>query len=95
MFSRLCHLYESDAIFDKFGVCWSGDDQNILTGGYNNYFRTFRRPNRSDTTFEANISLYNRRATADSSVIGRRTKSDINVDSMDFDKKIMHVVTLQ
>ncbi|OZC05804.1 WD domain, G-beta repeat protein [Onchocerca flexuosa] len=41
--SKLCTLYENDSIFDKFEVDWSGDDNHILTGSYNNFFRSFKR----------------------------------------------------
>ncbi|KOB71263.1 Serine/threonine-protein phosphatase 2A 55 kDa regulatory subunit B [Operophtera brumata] len=49
--SKLCSLYENDCIFDKFECCWSGDDQRLMTGSYNGFFRygtddtlqTFRR----------------------------------------------------
>ena len=30
----LCDLYESDSIFDKFEVAYSGDGNKILTGSY-------------------------------------------------------------
>jgi serine/threonine-protein phosphatase 2A regulatory subunit B len=67
--------------------------RNILTGSYQNFFHTFHRSTRSETIFEANIALYNNRrqlgaADADST-IGRRLRGDINVDSMNFDKKIL------
>lgn len=56
--SKLCTLYENDSIFDKFEVGWSGNDRHILTGSYNNFFRTFSRGS-SDTsaakTYEAHI----------------------------------------
>lgn len=37
--SKLCSLYENDCIFDKFECCWSGDDQRLMTGSYNGFFR--------------------------------------------------------
>lgn len=82
-------------ILDKFEVCWSGDDRNILTGSYHNYFHTFgRRTPPVETIFEANIALYNNRrqigADGDNKLIGRRLRNDINVDNMNFDRKILH-----
>ena len=28
--AKLCDLYESDCIFDKFEACWSGDDSYVM-----------------------------------------------------------------
>ena len=39
--SKLCDLYESDAIFDKFQCCLSRDGSRLATGSYGNQFRTF------------------------------------------------------
>lgn len=38
--SKLCSLYENDCIFDKFECCWNGTDSAIMTGSYNNFFRS-------------------------------------------------------
>jgi len=92
--SKLCSLYESDSIFDKFEVCWSGDDQKVLTGSYSNFFHTFDRTSSSESIFEANkFALYNNRRQIGpdgDKVIGRRQRSEINPDNMNFDEKIMH-----
>uniref|UniRef100_A0A915PX33 Serine/threonine-protein phosphatase 2A 55 kDa regulatory subunit B n=1 Tax=Setaria digitata TaxID=48799 RepID=A0A915PX33_9BILA len=55
--SKLCTLYENDSIFDKFEVDWSGDDNHILTGSYNNFFRSFKRGVEASVakTYEAHI----------------------------------------
>ncbi len=37
--SRLCELYESDAIFDKFDAAASGDGRRLATGTYSGLFR--------------------------------------------------------
>eukprot|EP01121_Diplochlamys_sp_Union-15-3_P018487 TRINITY_DN6726_c0_g4_i2.p1 TRINITY_DN6726_c0_g4~~TRINITY_DN6726_c0_g4_i2.p1 ORF type:complete len:481 (+),score=72.48 TRINITY_DN6726_c0_g4_i2:52-1494(+) len=34
--SKLCDLYESDSIFDKFECCWNQNSLQLLTGSYNN-----------------------------------------------------------
>ncbi|ACO65678.1 predicted protein [Micromonas commoda] len=39
--SKLCDLYESDSIFDKFQCCLSDDGSHLATGSYGNTFRTF------------------------------------------------------
>lgn len=51
--SKLCSLYENDCIFDKFECCWSGNDSQIMTGSYNNFFRVFDRTTKRDLTLEA------------------------------------------
>ncbi|KAM3722107.1 Serine/threonine-protein phosphatase 2A regulatory subunit [Dirofilaria immitis] len=55
--SKLCTLYENDSIFDKFEVDWSGDDNHILTGSYNNFFRSFKRGVEASVakTYEAHV----------------------------------------
>ncbi|KAI3386335.1 hypothetical protein SNEBB_006154 [Seison nebaliae] len=40
---RLCSLYENDCIFDKFELCSSPNDNFLLTGSYNNFFKTIDR----------------------------------------------------
>ncbi|CAB3361366.1 Hypothetical predicted protein [Cloeon dipterum] len=51
--AKLCSLYESDCIFDKFECCWNGNDTAIMTGSYNNFFRMFDRTTKRDLTLEA------------------------------------------
>ncbi|KAJ1475330.1 hypothetical protein T484DRAFT_1828860 [Baffinella frigidus] len=36
--SKLCDLYENDAIFDKFQCAFSNDAKWLMTGSYHNYF---------------------------------------------------------
>uniref|UniRef100_A0A1I8BN34 Serine/threonine-protein phosphatase 2A 55 kDa regulatory subunit B n=1 Tax=Meloidogyne hapla TaxID=6305 RepID=A0A1I8BN34_MELHA len=55
--SKLCTLYENDSIFDKFECCWSGDDRHVITGSYNNHFRTFKRNSHVESTYEASLEL--------------------------------------
>ncbi|XVE70943.1 hypothetical protein DITRI_Ditri10aG0110200 [Diplodiscus trichospermus] len=38
---KLCDLYESDSIFDKFECSLSGDGRQVATGSYSNLFRVF------------------------------------------------------
>eukprot|EP01126_Amoeba_proteus_P022116 TRINITY_DN2241_c0_g2_i9.p1 TRINITY_DN2241_c0_g2~~TRINITY_DN2241_c0_g2_i9.p1 ORF type:complete len:181 (-),score=40.11 TRINITY_DN2241_c0_g2_i9:146-688(-) len=35
---KLCDLYESDSIFDKFRCSWKGNSTQMLTGSYNGNF---------------------------------------------------------
>ena len=39
--SKLCEMFESDAIFDKFPLTSSSDGTTLLTGSYNNTFHLF------------------------------------------------------
>src|SRR5436190_24340367 len=38
---KLCDLYKSDCIFDKFECTFSGDGKHALTGSYNNNFMIY------------------------------------------------------
>lgn len=93
--SKLCTLYENDSIFDKFECCWSGDDSHIVTGSYNNFFRTFKRDTATDSTYEASLDLYKIQAMYRSKkntqgLIGRKRKEEIFTEHLDFSKKILH-----
>uniref|UniRef100_A0A915LM54 Serine/threonine-protein phosphatase 2A 55 kDa regulatory subunit B n=1 Tax=Meloidogyne javanica TaxID=6303 RepID=A0A915LM54_MELJA len=55
--SKLCTLYENDSIFDKFECSWSGDDRHVITGSYNNHFRTFKRNSHVESAYEASLEL--------------------------------------
>ncbi|XP_035672045.1 serine/threonine-protein phosphatase 2A 55 kDa regulatory subunit B beta isoform-like [Branchiostoma floridae] len=91
--SKLCSLYENDCIFDKFECAWNGTDSQIMTGSYNNFFRMFDRNTKRDLTLEASREntkpkciLKPRRVCTG----GKRKKDEISVDSLDFNKKILH-----
>ncbi|KAK6105237.1 Serine/threonine-protein phosphatase 2A regulatory subunit sur-6 [Brugia pahangi] len=106
--SKLCTLYENDSIFDKFEVDWSGDDNHILTGSYNNFFRSFKRGVEASVakTYEAHIEkshirLPTRRVLAAGAARVNKKRvlagtgetqadDDVNADSLDFTKKILH-----
>uniref|UniRef100_G3VJF7 Serine/threonine-protein phosphatase 2A 55 kDa regulatory subunit B n=3 Tax=Sarcophilus harrisii TaxID=9305 RepID=G3VJF7_SARHA len=91
--SKLCSLYENDCIFDKFECCWSGSDSALMTGSYNNFFRMFDRSMRRDVTLEASRESSKPRAILKPRKVctgGKRKKDEISVDSLDFNKKILH-----
>ncbi|XP_026323181.1 serine/threonine-protein phosphatase 2A 55 kDa regulatory subunit B delta isoform [Hyposmocoma kahamanoa] len=96
--SKLCSLYENDCIFDKFECCWSGDDQRLMTGSYNGFFRLFERgtggARRGELTLEASRDAAARprqplRARRVATT-AKRKKDEISVDCLDFNKKILH-----
>lgn len=66
---KLCDLYESDSIFDKFECCLSGDGLRVATGSYSNLFRVFGATpeNEEASTLEASKSPNNRRPVLPSS----------------------------
>jgi serine/threonine-protein phosphatase 2A regulatory subunit B len=97
--SKLCALYENDCIFDKFECVWSGNDRELMTGTYNNFFRIFDRESKTDITLEATREnmkpkqvLKPRKIASATTATGsaKRKKDDIAVDSLDFNKKILH-----
>jgi hypothetical protein len=119
---KLCDLYESDCIFDKFECTFSGDGRNALTGSYNNNFMIYPTAvgnpavagvsagggqeillQADKSAFKAKKSLAaakkaaaargasparGGRATPPPSALSRNA---IDVDSMDFNKKILHL----
>lgn len=71
----------------------------VMTGSYNNFFRMFNRDQRRDATLEASREhslplqlLKPRRVCAGGGGGGcsKRKKDEISVDSLDFNKKILH-----
>lgn len=119
---KLCDLYESDCIFDKFECTFSGDGRHALTGSYNNNFMIYPTnvglssgqvppPGQlTEILLQADKSAFKAkktlaaakkaaaargasparggRATPPPSVLSRNT---LDVDSMDFNKKILHL----
>lgn len=92
--SKLCSLYENDSIFDKFECAWKGDDTQIMTGSYNNFFRMFDRGgSKWESTFEAsreNVRPGQVLKPRKVCVTNKRKKDEISVDCLDFNKKILH-----
>ena len=91
--SKLCSLYENDCIFDKFECCWGNNDQAILTGSYNNFFRMFDRSTKRDVTLEASREIARPKTILKAKKIctgSKRKKDEVSVDNLDFNKKILH-----
>lgn len=83
--SKLCDLYESDSIFDKFETRFSGDSSLIYTGSYKNNFHVFDANGKVHDTVEATRST---RKTKQGSF--KKKKKD-EYDSSDFTKKCLHM----
>jgi len=91
--SKLCSLYENDCIFDKFECAWSGNDRHVITGSYNNFFRIFDRESKREVTLEASRENIKPRTVLKSKKVcqgGRKKKDEISVDTLDFQRKILH-----
>ncbi len=120
--NKLCILYENDCIFDKFECNWSSNDDCILSGSYNNFFKSFNRNTKQEVMFECSReqtkprqqlrpkrvinSGLNGNSTSTNTSNGisspslKRTnllngkngtfKDEVNVDNLDFTKKILH-----
>ncbi|KAJ1559349.1 protein phosphatase 2A regulatory subunit cdc55 [Nowakowskiella sp. JEL0078] len=95
--SKLCDLYENDCIFDKFECTFSGNGSHVLTGSYNNYFHIFDCTSKNDVILQADKSAFkakrigstkNKQAGANRKTT--RREDFMNVDSLDFSKKILH-----
>lgn len=97
---KLCDLYENDCIFDKFECTWSGDGEHILTGSYNNNFHIYDKNAETDIVLQADKSAFkakkvggqkNKGLNAKGGAKGTNgLKSPIDVDNIDFNKKILH-----
>jgi serine/threonine-protein phosphatase 2A regulatory subunit B len=91
--SKLCSLYENDYIFDKFECCFNGTDQYIMTGSYNNFFKIFDRHAKRDVMLEASKEIAKPRTLLKPRKVctgGKKKKDEISVDSLDFNRKILH-----
>ena len=110
--SKLCDLYESDFIFDKFECHLSNDGRlvyyiilfmkticinlyffcfifsQVITGSYHNIFYSYDWENDVVTTFEANRNYPTNKVKT---VPFAQRNKDINVESMDFNKKCLHM----
>jgi hypothetical protein len=66
--------------------------RHIITGSYNNFFRTFLRNSDVESTYEASVSSCNKNSILRSKKVGtgKKRKDEISADSLDFSKKILH-----
>ncbi|KAI8607151.1 hypothetical protein BC830DRAFT_1159419, partial [Chytriomyces sp. MP71] len=93
---KLCDLYENDCIFDKFECMFSGDGRNVLTGSYNNFFQIHDTQTKNNTILQADKNAFKSRkaaaAAAAAKKVPKKSKREefLNVDGLDFSKKILH-----
>ncbi|KNC51705.1 protein phosphatase 2 (formerly 2A), regulatory subunit B [Thecamonas trahens ATCC 50062] len=93
---KLCELYESDAIFDRFECCWAGDSGNVATGSYGSLFHVYDRDGKTDNVLEASRNVQRKSSSKKGlSRLGRkrdkRADHDINPDTIDFSSKVLHL----
>lgn len=96
---KLCDLYESDCIFDKFEAWFSSDDKQIMSGSYNNHFKVSTRASGASVTLEAardsiegplHTLIPKRVFPGDAPRIPRPTRADAFTNSLDYNQKILH-----
>lgn len=67
--------------------------RHVITGSYNNFFRIFDRESKRDVTLEASRENIKPRTVLKSKKVcqgGRKKKDEISVDTLDFQRKILH-----
>eukprot|EP00281_Chroomonas_sp_CCMP1168_P029311 CAMPEP_0206238552 /NCGR_PEP_ID=MMETSP0047_2-20121206/14881_1 /ASSEMBLY_ACC=CAM_ASM_000192 /TAXON_ID=195065 /ORGANISM="Chroomonas mesostigmatica_cf, Strain CCMP1168" /LENGTH=468 /DNA_ID=CAMNT_0053663105 /DNA_START=68 /DNA_END=1474 /DNA_ORIENTATION=- len=88
--SKLCDLYENDAIFDKFQCAFSGDNSRLMTGSYHSFFHVYDRNGKTDTCIQAsNTSPKKPMHTKPKGVRGKPPGPEMPTE-MDLDKKVLH-----
>jgi serine/threonine-protein phosphatase 2A regulatory subunit B len=88
--SKLCDLYESDCIFDKFEACFGGDSSMIYSGSYKNNFHVFDTlGTKSHDVVEATRSTRKSIQQKSSNLKTKKKKEDF--DTADFTKKCLHM----
>ncbi|KAM0787601.1 Protein phosphatase PP2A regulatory subunit B [Microbotryomycetes sp. NB124-2] len=93
---KLCDLYENDCIFDKFECTFSGNGEHVLSGSYNNYFHIYDKEAQNDIVLQADKSAFKAKKIGGNKQKPGQNKASktgkpiIDVDSIDFNKKILH-----
>ncbi|RQM21317.1 hypothetical protein B5M09_010617, partial [Aphanomyces astaci] len=87
---RLCELYDTDCIFDKFECSVSGDGNNFVTGSYNSEFHIYDRYGRSDYCLNPLSNAGRRRSSAPHTAISRALATGTaDGDPLDFTSKVL------
>jgi serine/threonine-protein phosphatase 2A regulatory subunit B len=95
--NKLCDLYESDSIFDKFECTMDGTGLNILSGSYSNYFHVYNHETENDIVLQADKSVFQTKYTGSMKNKGlecqvspqKREELYYNINSLDYNKKIL------
>lgn len=89
--SKLCELYESDCIFDKFECSWGWDDRHVCSGTYDNkllLWDTFGTDSQVTTLESVSSSSPSRRSITLKGKLGLSRKDSMS--SRNFSQKILH-----
>ena len=95
---KLCDLYESDAIFDKFECGFNWNDEVVATGSYSNILRftNFKNGSNSSELIQADKSIFKSRKASKSKLISSLRSTSISrlddpsASELDFERKILH-----
>ncbi|KDO27686.1 hypothetical protein SPRG_07315 [Saprolegnia parasitica CBS 223.65] len=86
---RLCELYDTDSIFDKFECSVSGDGNNFITGSYNSEFHIYDRYGRSDYCLNPMVHAGRRRSSAPHNAIARALAAGAEAEPLDYKAKVL------
>jgi len=86
--SKLCELYESDCIFDKFECSWARDSKHVCSGTYDNKLQVWDAFSEGSTQLECTTSTSPSRKNSFKGKLGltRRDSSS----SRNFNKKVLY-----
>ncbi|OQS03245.1 phosphatase PP2A regulatory subunit B [Thraustotheca clavata] len=86
---KLCELYDTDCIFDKFECAVSGDGNNFVTGSYNSEFHIYDRYGRTDYWLNPLANAGRRRSSAPQNAIVRTLASGGEAEPLDYRSKVL------
>jgi len=88
--SKLCELYESDCIFDKFECSWGHDDRHVCSGTYDNKLQLWDTLGDGEPTTLESVSSASpaRRTSTLKGKLGLTRKDSMS--GRNFNKKILH-----
>lgn len=86
---KLCELYDTDCIFDKFECSVSGDGNNFVTGSYNSEFHIYDRYGRTDYCLNPHSNAGRRRSSAPHTAITSQIASRAEAEPLDYKSKVM------
>ncbi|OQR99228.1 protein phosphatase PP2A regulatory subunit B [Achlya hypogyna] len=86
---RLCELYDTDCIFDKFECAVSGDGNNFITGSYNSEFHIYDRYGRTDYCLNPMAHSGRRRSSAPHNAIARQLAGGSEPEALDYRSKVL------
>ncbi|KAF0710189.1 Aste57867_5640 [Aphanomyces stellatus] len=86
---KLCELYDTDCIFDKFECAVSGDGNNFITGSYNSEFHIYDRYGRSDYCLNPLSNAGRRRSSAPHTAISRTLAAGGEAEPLDYKSKVL------